>query len=178
MDLQDLTNLFSLRDLRFRPMSVRTGGRSAKGLSHNITTALFAFLLVNGSATAVAQNGTFPLEPPDTTSPRGALFNLIDNVDEASRVLDAASRDYRATPGLFKNDAVLAQEACAKALLRQAAAHVVNCRREGMAVFSCSYSNDQNLSAPASVGAFFCLDDPALSSCSVMPPILCLTSSR
>ena len=39
----------------------------------------------------------------------------------AYRVLDAASRDYRATPGLFKNDAVLAQEARAKALLKQAA---------------------------------------------------------
>jgi MscS family membrane protein len=117
----DLPNLFSLQNLRFRPMSVCTGRRSAKGLSRNIFTALFAFLLFNGSATAVAQNGTFPLEPPDTTSPRGALFNLIDNVDEAHRVLDAASRDYWATPGLFKSAAVRAQEAQAAALLRQAA---------------------------------------------------------
>ena len=48
MDLLDLSNLFGLRDTRFRPMSVRTGGRSAKGLTHNIITALFSFLLVNG----------------------------------------------------------------------------------------------------------------------------------
>ncbi len=121
MDLLDPPNLFGLRDMGIRPMNGCPSGRSAKGLSQHIITALFAFLLVNGSATAVAQNGTFPLEPPDTTSPRGALFNLIDNVDEAFRVLDAASRDYRATPGLFKNAAVLVQEARAKALLRQAA---------------------------------------------------------
>ena len=107
----------TLRTLWLCPMS----GRSAKGHPRKIIATLFAFLLVSGSATAVAQSGAFPLEPPDTTSPRGALFNLIDNVDEAHRVLDAASRDYRAKPGLFKGDAVVAQEARAKALLKQAA---------------------------------------------------------
>ncbi len=87
----------TLRALWLRPMS----GRSAKGRPCKIITTLFAFLLVSGPATAVAQSGAFPLEPPDTTSPRGALFNLIDNVDEAHRVLEAASRDYRAQLGLL-----------------------------------------------------------------------------
>ncbi len=83
---------------------------------------ILAFLLVNGSATAVAQNGAFPLEPPDTTSPSGTLFNLIDNVDEAYRITVAAARDYQASPGLFKSDEVLAQEARAHAFLRRAGA--------------------------------------------------------
>jgi MscS family membrane protein len=121
MDRLDLTNLFAARDLRFCTMSARTGGRSAKGLSHGIITALFASLLFSGSAMAVAQDGAFPLEPPDTMSPRGTLFNLIDNVTEARRVLDAAARDYQDAPGLLKSDAVRAQEARASALLKRAA---------------------------------------------------------
>ncbi len=99
---------------------------SAKGLRWSIAAALagclLALLVVNGSATAVAQNGAFPLEPPDTASPRGTLFNLIDNVDEAYRVLVAAERDYKASPGLFKSDEVLAQQARARALLSRAEA--------------------------------------------------------
>ena len=93
----------------FSLASAQLNKRSIKGLSTNIIIAVCASVLFHGSATAVAQNGAFPLEPPDTTSPRGALFNLINNADEAQRVLAAVSRDYRATPGLFKSNAVVAQ---------------------------------------------------------------------
>jgi MscS family membrane protein len=104
----------------------RLGESSGKGLRWCIIIALgglfLAFLVVNGSAAAVAQNEVFPLEPPDTASPRGTLFNLIDNVDEAYRTLVAAERDYEASPGLFKSDEVLAQQARAHALLSRAEA--------------------------------------------------------
>ena len=81
-----------------------------------------ALLVTIGLGTAVAQDRGFPLDPPDTASPRGTLFNLIDNVAQAHRVLDAAKRDYEATPGLFKGEAVLEQQARAEGLLRRATA--------------------------------------------------------
>ncbi len=94
-------------------------------LSRNVIAALAGLLLAlfmaMSSTTAAALDEVFPLEPPDTTSPRSTLFNLIDNIAETNRILDAASRDYQATPGLFKSDAVLAQEARAKTLARRAA---------------------------------------------------------
>lgn len=103
----------------------RVAENSFPAQSRNVVVVLagvlLALFMVMGSTTAATLDEVFPLEPPDTTSPRSTLFNLIDNVAEANRVLYAASRDYRAAPGLFKNDAVLAQEARAKALLRRAA---------------------------------------------------------
>ena len=51
-------------------------------------------LLTLFTAVAMAQEKPFPLEPPDTKSPRGTLFNLIDNVVEAHRILDAAAREH------------------------------------------------------------------------------------
>ncbi len=51
---------------------------------------LLALFMVIGSTTAAELDEVFPLEPPDTTSPRSTLFNLMDNVAEANRVLDAA----------------------------------------------------------------------------------------
>lgn len=45
------------------------------------------------AATAAAEpNEEFPLEPPNTSSPRGTLFNLVDNVAKAHRILEDASR--------------------------------------------------------------------------------------
>jgi MscS family membrane protein len=103
----------------------RSVEKPVTGQAHRVITALagifFALFMVLGSTTAAAQDEAFPLEPPDTTSPRSTLFNLIDNTAEAKRVLDAASRDYEATPGLLKSEEVLAQEARAKALLGRAA---------------------------------------------------------
>ena len=99
---------------------------SGKGLRWCIIIVLGGFflasLVVNGSAAVVPQNEVFPLEPPDTASPRGTLFNLIDNVDEAYRVLIAAERAYQASSGLLKDDEVLARQARADALLRRAGA--------------------------------------------------------
>ena len=79
-----------------------------------------ALLIATAPATAEAQEQPFPLKPPDTTSPRGTLFNLIDNVVEAHRVLYAAAREHEATPGLFKSEEVLAHEARAEVHLRRA----------------------------------------------------------
>ncbi len=81
-----------------------------------------ALLVAIELGTAVAQDRDFPLDPPDTASPRGTLFNLMDNVAQAHRVLAAAKRDYEATPGFFKGEAVLEQQARAEGLLRRAAA--------------------------------------------------------
>ncbi len=80
-----------------------------------------ALLVAIGSDTAVAQDERFPLDPPDTASPRGTLFNLTDNIAKAHRVLDAAAREYKSTPGLFKSEAVREQEVRAEGLLRRAA---------------------------------------------------------
>jgi len=103
----------------------RVAENSFPAQSRNVVVVLagvlLALFMVMGSTTAATLDEVFPLEPPDTTSPRSTLFNLIDNVAEANRVLATAARDYRATPGLFKSDAVLAQQARAKALLRRAA---------------------------------------------------------
>jgi MscS family membrane protein len=70
--------------------------------------------------TTKAQAQPFPLEPADTTSPRNTLANLIDNIVEAHRVLQAAAREHETTPGLFKSDAVLKQEALALVYLNRA----------------------------------------------------------
>jgi MscS family membrane protein len=96
------------------------GAAHSHGVIAALAGPLLALFVVMGSTEAAAEEA-FPLEPPDTTSPRGTIFNLIDNVAEAKRVLDAAARDYRSAPGLLKSDAVLAQEAQAKALLRRSA---------------------------------------------------------
>ena len=95
-------------------------GRGALlGISFLAGTFL-ALIIATASATAEAQEQPFPLKPADTTSPRGALFNLIDNVAEAHRVLQAAAREHEATPGLFKSEKVLEQEARAEVHLRRA----------------------------------------------------------
>ena len=96
------------------------GAAHSHGVIAALAGPLFALFVVMGSTEAAAEE-VFPLEPPDTTSPRGTIFNLIDNVAEAKRVLDAAARDYRSAPGLLKGDLVLVQEAQAKALLRRSA---------------------------------------------------------
>lgn len=93
----------------------------SRSVSNALAATFLTLLVATGSTTVVAQDGRFPLDPPDTASPRGTLFNLIDNVAEAYRVLAAAKRDYAATPSLFKGDAVLEQEARAEGLLRRAA---------------------------------------------------------
>ncbi|MFQ5936006.1 MAG: hypothetical protein ACE5LB_06335 [Acidiferrobacterales bacterium] len=108
---------------------ISPGARSTEGsatcLSRSVSKVLvgtfLALLVTIGLDTAVAQGKRFPLDPPDTASPRGTLFNLIDNIAEAHRVLDAAARDYKSTPGLFKSTSVLEQEARVEALLRRAA---------------------------------------------------------
>lgn len=81
---------------------------------------LLVLFMVMGSTTVPAQDEAFPLEPPDTTSPRGTLFNLIDNVAAARRIIDEAERDYWGAPGLLKSEAVRAQEARARELLSRA----------------------------------------------------------
>jgi MscS family membrane protein len=93
--------------------------RSLSGLC--LLTAIFLTLaMATASATATAQEQPFPLKPPDTTSPSSTLINLIDNVVEAHRVLDAAAREHEATPGLFKSEEVLEKEARAEVHLRRA----------------------------------------------------------
>lgn len=94
-------------------------GSATLGALAGVVGVLFMLM---GTTAALAQDAAFPLEPPDTNSPRGTLFNLIDNVAEAKRVLDEAERDYESTPGLFKSDAVRAQEARARELLARSAA--------------------------------------------------------
>ncbi len=93
----------------------------SRSVSNALAATFLTLLVATGSTTVVAQDGRFPFDPPDTASPRGTLFNLIDNVAEAYRVLAAAKRDYAATPSLFKGDAVLEQQARAEGLLRRAA---------------------------------------------------------
>ncbi|NCF28788.1 MAG: mechanosensitive ion channel [Gammaproteobacteria bacterium] len=93
--------------------------RSLSGVGF-LTGIFLTLALATASATVTAQEEPFPLKPPDTTSPRGTLFNLIDNVVGAHRALSAAAREYEATPGLFKSEAVLEQEARAEVHLRRA----------------------------------------------------------
>ena len=104
--------------------SARRAGASVRRRSlcgvGSLTGILLTLTMATVSAAATAQEEPFPLKPPDTTSPRGTLYNLIDNVVEAHRVLDAAARENEATPGFFKSEEVLEQEARAEVLLRRA----------------------------------------------------------
>ena len=77
-------------------------------------------VIATAPTTTKAQGHPFPLEPADTSSPRNTLANLIDNIVEAHRVLQAAAREHATTPGLFKSDAVLEQEALALVYLNRA----------------------------------------------------------
>ncbi|MFB3105682.1 MAG: mechanosensitive ion channel family protein, partial [Pseudomonadales bacterium] len=81
-------------------------------------------VITTAPTTTRAQQQPFPLEPADTTSPRNTLANLIDNIVEAHRILQAAAREHESTPGLFKSDAVLEQEAQAIVYLRRAVGSV------------------------------------------------------
>ena len=83
-------------------------------------TGIFLTLVITAATTTKAQGQPFPLEPADTSSPRNTLANLIDNIAEAHRVLQAAAREHQTTPGLFKSDAVLEQEALALVYLNRA----------------------------------------------------------
>ena len=85
-----------------------------------LAAIILTLAMAAASFTATAQEEPFPLKPPDTTSPRSSLFNLIDNVVEAHRVLNAAALEHEATPGLFKSEEVLEQEARAEVHLRRA----------------------------------------------------------
>jgi len=79
---------------------------------------ILILIMANVPTTTKAQ--PFPLEPADTTSPRNTLTNLIDNIVEAYRILQAAALEHENNPGLFKSDAVLEQEALALAYLNRA----------------------------------------------------------
>jgi len=84
-------------------------------------TGMFLTLVIAAAPTTTrAQEQPFPLEPADTTSPRNTLANLIDNIVEAHRVLQAAAGEHATTSGLFKSDAVLEQEAIALVYLNRA----------------------------------------------------------
>ncbi len=51
-----------------------------------LVTGIFLILVMAfASATVMTQEQPFPLEPPDTTSPKGSLLNLNDNVVAAHR---------------------------------------------------------------------------------------------
>ncbi len=86
----------------------------------SFTGILLSLAIATGSTPTRAQQQPFPLEPADTTSPRNTLANLIDNIVEAYRILQAAARDHESTPGLFKSDTVLEQEALALVFLNRA----------------------------------------------------------
>ena len=79
-----------------------------------------ALIFITAPTITAAQEHPFPLEPADTTSPRSTLANLIDNIVEAHRVLQAVARDHESSPGLFKSDAVREQEALALFYLSRA----------------------------------------------------------
>ena len=80
-----------------------------------------ALIIITAPTITGAQSQTFPLEPADTISPRNTLINLIDNIVEAHRILQAADQDYETATGLFKSDAVRKQEALAMVYLNRAA---------------------------------------------------------
>ena len=52
-------------------------------------------LLTLFAAIAIAQEKPFPLEPPDTFSPRGTLATLTDSVDEAWRLFEARDPGWK-----------------------------------------------------------------------------------
>ena len=56
--------------------------RSLRGIGSLIGVFL-TLAIATASATATAQEEPFPLKPPDNTSPRDTLYNLIDDFVEA-----------------------------------------------------------------------------------------------
>jgi len=85
-----------------------------------LTGIFLTLVIAAASTTTKAQEQSFPLEPADTSSPRSTLANLIDNIVEAYRILQVAAREHESTPGLFKSDAVVEQEALALVYLNRA----------------------------------------------------------
>ena len=86
-----------------------------------LLSRIFLILLIANAPTAtMAETQAFPLEPADTTSPRNTLANLIDNITEAYRILQAAGLEHETDTGLFKSDSVLKQEALAMVYLNRA----------------------------------------------------------
>jgi MscS family membrane protein len=93
-------------------------------VSCSLTGIFLSLVIATVSTTIEAQEQPFLLEPADTTSPRNTLANLIDNIVEAYRILQAATREHQSTPGLFKSDAVLEKEERAIVYLRRAVGSV------------------------------------------------------
>ena len=89
-------------------------------VSCSLTGIFLSLVIATAPTTTSAQQQPFPLEPADTSSPRNTLANLKHNIVEAYRILQAAARDHESTPGLFKSDAVLEQEALALIYLNRA----------------------------------------------------------
>ena len=70
---------------------------------------------------SLAQEGLFPLEPADTSSPRSTLVNFLDNMTVAHRVFLVAYQEHESNSGLFKTESVLAQERDGVSFLKRAA---------------------------------------------------------
>lgn len=94
--------------------------RRSSRVSCSLTGIFLSLVIATASTTIEAQEQPFPLEPADTTSPRSTLANLIVNIVEAHRILQAAALEHETTPGLFKSDSVLEQEALASVYLSRA----------------------------------------------------------
>ena len=62
--------------------------RGASGHTRFLEGILLALIVTAMPLSAVGQAEPFPLEPPDTTSPRGTLFNLSppDRMNEPKRL--------------------------------------------------------------------------------------------
>ena len=86
-----------------------------------VAVVWLAFGLILFVPGTIAQDQIFPLEPADTSSPRSTLVNFLDNITEAYRVFSAADLEHESNSGLFKTDAVLAQEREAISFLTRAA---------------------------------------------------------
>ena len=101
----------------------RIGGAVRHDTTNGFSFLVGVFLFVvlsSAAAETTAQAPPFPLQAADTTSPQGTLFNLIDNITEAHRILRAAEIVHESTPGLFKSEEVLEQEAFAEIHLKRA----------------------------------------------------------
>ena len=72
-------------------------------------TILFIITLVGVGSTTATQYTEFPLQPPDTSSPRATMESFLSNMQEAHKYYLQYTKTYMEEPGWFASNAALAE---------------------------------------------------------------------
>ena len=75
-----------------------------------VSAATLLLITWGGTGSATANQYTdFPLQPPDTSSPRATMDSFLSNMQEAQKYYQQYTKTYLEEPGWFASDAALAE---------------------------------------------------------------------